>query len=190
MQPRRRRPLAFFVISVMVIKLRGLKQNKMKNTMILTENDKNGRWIRISYFSILVILLSVFLFSASMGIFDYEAYAKRISGQVFPEAIGRHLPWINLTLLFASSGALIYVLLAERPKQTALLLPMGLMAAYTIYTGLVLANAFGWRPCSCVHIIPNSSWTLAAIVNSGLLSINIIAYAIFPWVERRYRPPQ
>ncbi len=133
----------------------------------------------LSFYFSLAILLALFLFSAWMGIIDYNATEHKMKEQIFPDAIAVFLTRLNIGLQILTVGGLIYMIVADNPKIYGLILPVVMLGTYTLYSLLAAIGAFGFEPCTCINLFEGTTWLEGSLINMAFLGISIISVLIF-----------
>ena len=114
------------------------------------------------------LLTLLFVYAASVKLLDLDHFKNEMAAQPFPPAAAK-----ILTYLVPLSELLAAGLLVAR-KRAGDRLALALMAAFTGYTGLVLAGYFSRLPCACGGILSGMGWGAHLIFNSIFLIISIL----------------
>lgn len=110
---------------------------------------------------IAVLLILLFIYTASSKLLDVAAFRKQMLNQPLPETLKQNLVWLVPVSEIATSIFLIFKPL----RLYGFLLAFLLMLAFTLYVSLILAKAFAYIPCSCGGILNTLSWEAHLIFN-------------------------
>lgn len=135
--------------------------------------------IVLVYYFAVVVLLILFLFSALMGMIDYEITEYKMTQQVFHDKVAVYLTRFNIGFQFMAAVGLIYMLLADNPMIYGLILPLAMLSIYTFYSLLAVMEAFGYEPCTCINLFKNTTWLEGSLINMSFLGISIISVLIY-----------
>lgn len=110
---------------------------------------------------IAVLLIVLFIYTASSKLLDIAAFRKQMMNQPLPEAIRQNLVWL---VPLSETTASIFLIIKPL-RLYGFLLAFLLMLAFTLYVSLILAKAFAYIPCSCGGILNTLSWEAHLILN-------------------------
>ncbi len=110
---------------------------------------------------IAVLLILLFIYTASSKLLDIDAFRKQMLNQPLPETLRQNLVWLVPVSEITTSIFLIFKPLRLYGFSLAFLL----MLAFTLYVSLILANTFAYIPCSCGGILNTLSWEAHLIFN-------------------------
>ncbi len=120
---------------------------------------------------VVLLLVILFIYTAVSKFLDFDSFTRDLNSQPFPNSITPVLKWV----LPISEIAIALMLCVNQTRRLALLFSLTLMSLFTIYTALVLFNAFDHVPCSCGGVIKNLSWPQHLLFNLFIVSITFIA---------------
>lgn len=110
---------------------------------------------------ITVLLIILFIYTASSKLLDIAAFRKQMLNQPLPETLKQNLVWLVPVSEITTS-----VFLIIKPLRLyGFVLAFLLMLAFTLYVSLILAKAFAYIPCSCGGILNTLSWEVHLIFN-------------------------
>jgi len=110
---------------------------------------------------ITVLLIILFIYTASSKLLDIAAFRKQMLNQPLPETLRQNLVW-----LVPLSEITTSIFLIIKPLRLyGFVLAFLLMLAFTLYVSLILAKAFAYIPCSCGGILNTLSWEVHLIFN-------------------------
>jgi uncharacterized membrane protein YphA (DoxX/SURF4 family) len=110
---------------------------------------------------IAVLLIILFIYTASSKLLDIDAFRKQMLNQPLPDAMKQNLVW----LVPVSEITTSVLLIIKSARLYGFVLAFLLMLAFTLYVGLILANTFAYIPCSCGGILNTLSWEAHLIFN-------------------------
>lgn len=110
---------------------------------------------------IAILLIVLFIYTASSKLLDIAAFRKQMLNQPLPETLKQNLVWLVPVSEITTSIFLIF----KRLRLYGFLLAFLLMLAFTFYVSLILAKAFSYIPCSCGGILNTLSWEAHLIFN-------------------------
>lgn len=110
---------------------------------------------------ITVLLIILFIYTASSKLLDIAAFRKQMLNQPLPETLKQNLVWLVPVSKITTS-----IFLIIKPLRLyGFVLAFLLMLAFTLYVSLILAKAFAYIPCSCGGILNTLSWEVHLIFN-------------------------
>ncbi len=110
---------------------------------------------------IAVLLIILFVYTASSKLLDIAAFRKQMLNQPLPETLKQNLVW----LVLASEIAVSILLIIKPVRLYGFVLAFLLMLAFTLYVSLILANTFAYIPCSCGGVLNTLSWEVHLTFN-------------------------
>lgn len=110
---------------------------------------------------IAVLLIILFVYTASSKLLDIAAFRKQMLNQPLPDVLKQNLVWLVPVFEITTSVFLII----KSARLYGFLIAFLLMLAFTVYVGLILANTFAYIPCSCGGILNTLSWKAHLIFN-------------------------
>jgi putative oxidoreductase len=110
---------------------------------------------------IAVLLIVLFIYTASSKLLDVAAFRKQMLNQPLPDALKQNLVW----LVPVSEITTSVLLIIRSARLYGFVLAFLLMLAFTLHVGLILANTFAYIPCSCGGILSALSWEAHLIFN-------------------------
>jgi len=128
---------------------------------------------------IAVLLIILFIYTASSKLLDIGAFRKQMLNQPLPVTLKQNLIW----LVPVSEITISVFLIIKSARLYGFLLAFLLMLGFTLYVGLILANTFAYIPCSCGGIFNTLSWQAHLIFN---IVFTLLALAGFI-IERKRR---
>lgn len=116
-------------------------------------------------------------------LFSYTAISKLIAFQVFNAQLAMQpLPawsiWPLALLIPVSELATTALLLIKLTRLWGLYMSATLMAGFTTYMALVIADFFGKTPCSCGGVLQQMGFQAHLIFNLFFLTISLIGIYI------------
>ena len=128
------------------------------------------------------LLVLLFAYTAISKFLDFETFRGQMLNQPLPISLSSQLAWaVPLIELVVA-----IMLIRKFTRLMGLALSLVLMAAFTIYVGLIVANAFDRVPCSCGAIMESLSWKGHLAVNIFFLILSTIGF-ILEMRKKRYR---
>lgn len=133
---------------------------------------------------ILIILISVifvmlFVFVSVDKWKHFSTFQKNMHNQPINGSLASFL----VNTLPATEFITAILFFFSRTRRFALWLSTILMAVFTGYVALVIANQLEYIPCSCAGILQNLSWKSHLLLNIGLLLAGILGLVLY------YRKP-
>ncbi|MEO7989271.1 MAG: MauE/DoxX family redox-associated membrane protein [Chryseolinea sp.] len=129
---------------------------------------------------ITALLVILFVYAAFSKILEADTFKRQMLNQPLPGALKENLFWLVTGTEIATS-----ILLLIKPlRYFGLMLACFLMAAFTLYVILILANAFAYVPCSCGGVLNSMSWQVHLIFN---IFFTLLAFTGL-LIERKQRP--
>ncbi|MXV50356.1 hypothetical protein GS399_05175 [Pedobacter sp. HMF7647] len=128
------------------------------------------------------LLILLFVYTATSKLLDWKDFQYQLHNQVFPDPIAGALAYL------LPAAELITALLLTR-RQTlshGLACSLGLMLAFSIYTGLVLFHFFPRVPCSCGGVLKAMNWQVHFIFNIAYLLLTIAGTILY--YKKEVRP--
>jgi len=124
--------------------------------------------------AIIVLMLSLFLYTGFSKFFDFENFKVAMHNQPFSEWFGHILVWF----LPSAEVLIAALLLFEKTQKQALLAGIIMMMLFTVYTALILFHFFSTVPCPCGGIIKSFSWREHFFFNLFFLLLSLTGYAM------------
>lgn len=119
----------------------------------------------------IAVLIVLFLHTAVSKFLDFKGFVYDLNNQPFPNSFTPFLSWFIPSAELAIVGLLFF----ERARSAGLFASLILMAAFTIYTSLVLLDFFDYVPCSCGGVVRYLNWTQHFFFNLFFVVITSIA---------------
>lgn len=119
----------------------------------------------------IALLIVLFLHTALSKFLDFKGFVFDLNNQPFPNNFTPFLSWF----IPSAELAIVVLLLFERTRSAGLLASLILMAAFTIYTSLVLLDFFDYVPCSCGGVVRYLNWTQHFFFNLFFVVITSVA---------------
>ncbi len=110
---------------------------------------------------IAVLLIILFIYTASSKLLDIAAFRKQMLNQPLPETLKQNLVW----LVPISEITTSIFLIIKPVRLYGFVLAFLLMLAFTLYVSLILTRTFAYIPCSCGGILNTLSWQAHLIFN-------------------------
>lgn len=126
------------------------------------------------------LLILLFLYASVSKIVDPALFKKQMLNQPFANWIG----YILMFLVPLSEILISVFLMFDKTVKKGLIGAIILMGAFTIYTAVVLLNAFRYVPCSCGGVIQKLSWPQHLVFNLIYLGIAITGLVL----QRKMQP--
>ncbi len=120
------------------------------------------------YYFILALLTVLFLHTAVSKFMGFERFAYDIKNQPFPNELTPFLAWAIPTCELG----IVLSFFFERTRIIGLYGSLVLMSLFTVYTSLVLSNAFEYIPCSCGGIVKYLNWKQHLVFNIFFTTIS------------------
>jgi putative oxidoreductase len=117
------------------------------------------------------LLIFLWAYAALSKLLNFEQSRNQMLQQVFPVGLAEILAWAVSVAELSTAGLLIF----KKTQTAGLYISLFLLIQFTIYTGLVMLNAFGHIPCSCGGILEKMSWGQHLVFNLFFLFMTIIA---------------
>ncbi len=141
----------------------------------MTRSFRFRHWLP---FSISILYIILFLYTASSKLLDFENFQLQLSQSPmltsFASIIAYGIPFLELLL--------VITLAINKLRTMALYASIGLMAAFSMYIAVIL-NLSDFVPCSCGGILEDMDWTEHLIFNLIFILLGIIAILSSPTNE-------
>jgi putative oxidoreductase len=114
------------------------------------------------------LLILLFVYAATAKLLDFNHFKSEMAGQPFPPAAAKALTYLLPAAELVAAGLL------TAGRKAGDRLALALMAAFSGYTGLVLAGYFSRVPCACGGILNGLGWGAHFAFNGAFLAISIL----------------
>ena len=118
------------------------------------------------------LLAILFTYTAISKLIDWSGTQSAMYNQVFPIWMAD----ILLILLPVLELLVAVMVLIPSVRRYGLMLSILLMAAFTLYIGIVVTGIFGRVPCSCGGVISLLDWKSHLVFNLVILGLAVIGY--------------
>ena len=133
---------------------------------------------------IMFLLIMLWMYAALSKLLDFERGRSQMLNQVFPYRLGTILVWAVPIVELLTAG----LLTIKRTALAGLYSSLFLLAAFSLYIGLVMTNVFGRIPCSCGGILEKMSWGQHLVFNLVFLLLTIVAVLFRRDQSSSYKP--
>jgi putative oxidoreductase len=133
---------------------------------------------------IIFLLIMLWVYAALSKLLDFERGRSQMLNQVFPSRLGNILVWAVPIVELLTAG----LLTIKRTALAGLYSSLFLLAAFSLYIGLVMTNVFGRIPCSCGGILEKMSWGQHLVFNLVFLLLTIVAVLFRRDQSSSYKP--
>lgn len=124
---------------------------------------------------IVIMLMGLFLYSATAKLMDFWAFAGQLSKSPFLQGYAGGLSYV----VPASEIMVAVLLMVPRTRQAALYTYLYMMASFTFYVYLMMHKAH-YLPCACMGIFGTAlSWDQHLVVNLLLTLLTFTAIMLY-----------
>jgi putative oxidoreductase len=123
---------------------------------------------------IIVLMLSLFLYTGFSKFFDFENFKFAMHNQPFPEWFSLVLAWFLPSAELSIAGMLLF----DKTQKQGLLAAAIMMLLFTLYTILIILHFFPAVPCPCGGIIKSFTWREHFLFNLFFLLLSLIGYVM------------
>lgn len=118
---------------------------------------------------IVLLLISLFLYTGFSKYFDFENFSVAMHNQPFPGWFSAVLLWMLPSVEIMVAGMLMF----GKTQKIGLLVSAIIMLLFTLYTGSILLHLFPQVPCSCGGVIKSFTWRGHLFFNLFFLMISV-----------------
>ena len=123
---------------------------------------------------IVLILISLFLYTGFSKLFDFDNFRTAMQNQPFPGWLSAVLTW-TLPLVEITVALMLFF---EKSRRMGLFISVISMLLFTLYVFLILMHVFPEVPCSCGGVIKSLTWTGHLYFNLFFLLISLTGYRL------------
>lgn len=130
---------------------------------------------------IVFLLVLLWVYTASSKLMDFHHFRAQMHNQTVPR-------WMADLLIYTLPGIEIITALMltfQRTRPTGFYASALLMAIFTAYTGLVVANYFSRVPCSCGGVLSVMNWPVHFAFNLFFLLLTVTGIYLLNRERRR-----
>ncbi len=126
------------------------------------------------YHILIFFLVFLFAYTGFAKLFDLRSYISDLNSQPFPSWIR----YVSIPSIPIAELSCVVLLSFPHTRKKGLLLALGLILGFTVYTVLVLSGVFDRMPCPCGGIIKYLSWKGHLVFNGIFLLIAFIGWRL------------
>src|ERR1700761_4286285 len=117
------------------------------------------------------LIIGFFSYTSLTKILHFQKFSQQMQNQPLPKS---WTPFITYGIPCVEILAFLLLVL-PRSRHFGFYVAATLFALFTIYTSLVLLQAFAYIPCSCGGIVDWLDWRSHLVLNAGFLILSVIA---------------